>query len=67
MNIPKIPDKNKIASEINRLMKEKKVSVQDLSVAMNRPRTTIYNIKQGWASYDMLSKAIDTLDNWESK
>lgn len=49
------------------MMQEKSVSVQDLSVAMNSPRATIYNIKQGWASYEMLTKAIDTLDNWEEK
>jgi predicted transcriptional regulator len=66
MNIPELPDKSNIASEINRIMDEKGVTIQDLSDAMIKPRTTIYNIKKGFASYDLLRKTLDTLDKWEA-
>ena len=65
MNIPEMPNKRKVADEINRLMDAKNVNVQNLSDAIGRPRTTIYNIKNGHASYDLLKKTLDTLDKWE--
>lgn len=62
-----MPSKEKISQEINRIMDAKGVTIQHLSKAMSKSRTTIYNIKGGHASYDLLKLTLDTLDNWESK
>ena len=59
-----IPNKKSIADEIRRIMTDKGIGVTDLARAIQKPRTTVYNIMDGNASYELLAKTMETLDKW---
>jgi DNA-binding Xre family transcriptional regulator len=60
-----IPDKNAIATEIRRIMGEKQIKSIDLAEALRVTQATIVAVRNGSASYELLKRAIDTIDNWE--
>jgi transcriptional regulator with XRE-family HTH domain len=66
MNIPELPDKNKVGAEIKRLVDEKGASVQDIATAIGKTKTTVRNIFHGEASYELMKKTLNVLDKWES-
>jgi DNA-binding Xre family transcriptional regulator len=61
----KLPDRNTIATEIRRIMDQKKVTGIDLSKALSVTTATVTHLRNGSASYELLKRALDTLDNWE--
>jgi DNA-binding Xre family transcriptional regulator len=60
-----LPDKNNIGAEIRRIMADKRITGVALADALNVTTTTVVAIRDGRASYELLKRALDTLDNWE--
>jgi DNA-binding Xre family transcriptional regulator len=61
-----LPDKYAIGTEIRRIMAEKKISGVDLAESLGVTQATISAVRNGNASYELLARAIDTLDKWEA-
>ena len=59
-----MPDKRKIGAEIKRIVDEKNVRPKDLATALGKTKTTVYNIYDGGASYELLKLTLDVLDDW---
>ena len=62
-----MPDRKKIGAKIRRIAIDKDISVRDLADALGKTKTTVYNIYDGGASYQLLQLTLDTLDKWETK
>jgi DeoR/GlpR family transcriptional regulator of sugar metabolism len=56
--------KIKQAGEIIRLMEHNSVSVLELSRELKVTAQTVYNLRKGNASYQLLEHALLILDNW---
>jgi DNA-binding XRE family transcriptional regulator len=54
------------ANEIIRLMEKHNISNNELARAIKVTPQTIYNVKKGNASYQILDHILLILDNWES-
>lgn len=59
--------KIKQSNEINKLMDVNSVSALELARALKVSPQTVYNLRKGNASYQLLEHALLILDNWNEK
>jgi DNA-binding Xre family transcriptional regulator len=61
-----IPDKNNLAETIRSEMGRKEVKSKDLAKALKVSQNTMSAVRYGNASYELMVRAINTLDKWEA-
>jgi DNA-binding Xre family transcriptional regulator len=59
-----IPDKNNLAETIRSEMGRKGVKSKDLAKALKVSQNTMSAVRYGNASYELMVRAINTLDKW---